>query len=308
MHIDDTVSPFDIIIQNYIKELELEFGIIPNHFRGVYKHLKKKLFSISKYHLFLQYSVNKQLNSRGIFKIDNQHEVCSEILLQKYKSKQNLPLEYQETINQVFINTKKYIQEVLSNFETDKISIAIRFQTPSDFTIQDILFLGDTHNRGQAALNIVFSSGLSLMYKPNKIRLAAIVKNVLRSYEDYFIIPRTIVRNEYYWEEYFDEKFNGLENLKISKAIGILLGFSQIACFSDLHFDNLIVHDGKLVLFDFETLFDYNVSTFNKEISVSGSRVKLGQSPLISSILPIWFKGIKWRLRKFFFHRWSILY
>jgi len=292
MQIDHSISPFNVIIESYLDELESEFGKFPMYYESTYEHLKKKIFNVTKYHLFLKYSFYKQLHSKGIFKVNNLHEKSCKSLLDKHISKSTLPTAYEKCINQIYQNTKIFINELCHNFEIDKILIYQRFNIYNNSSIVDVIFLGDTHNRGRAALKLLFSDSSSLIFKPNEIKLSKTVENVLEPYKDLFFIPKKIERKSYYWEEFINSQTSNIDNSKISCALGILLGFTQITCFSDLHYENILIQNNKIVLFDFETLFDYNSSTLDKIITVCNSSIKLGDTPMISSILPIWFKGI----------------
>jgi type 2 lantibiotic biosynthesis protein LanM len=119
----------------------------------------------------------------------------------------------------------------------------------------------DRHRGGTQVLFAEFSSGGRVVYKPRDLRpdqaLANFVERLeLPSYHE-MILPRVLVRRDYGWAEFIP--FRTLQSTAEARLYyqraGAVLAVSDLAGFTDGHFENLIACGPYPVIVDCETPF-----------------------------------------------------
>lgn len=284
--------PFDALLTNYILELDKTNIVLSNDNISIINFIKKRFLEVVKSFLWNQYVFEKHLINSGIFEVKEVYKCAIERVSNKFNSIDDLPDVLKFKLLNIYKDTYHYLSTIISKFEKDKNEIKGLLNLSKSIEIKKILFLGDPHNGCQSVVRLTIEDDIFLMYKPNEIRLSWFVKESLKNFEQLFLFPKQIIKEEYYWEEYISYSKANNSLVDVSTGLGVLSGFAQMCCFSDLHYENLIIHNNKIVIFDFETIFDFKISTFDKLISVSGEKIKFGETPLISSILPTWFEGV----------------
>ena len=145
-----------------------------------------------------------------------------------------------------------FVQDVVLLKETNIIS----FEVVSIKYIQQNL--GDKHNKNKSVSVVYLDNDERLIFKPVSIEVMSSFNRIL----DFFKIVKSLSRNNYGWVEYLNiqQKTDSRFINDYSTQYGQYVGLMYILNGTDIHDDNLVLSDNKLVLIDCETLFTPNIS------------------------------------------------
>lgn len=251
------------------------------------RNLQLRLIDVLKYHLINIFELNKYIFSNGIF------QTCySEIIEQIVKRKIETTLSQElTTVVQAIVNTSNsFIDEISLNFDRDSTELKKKFGISTDVYIKEVDFLGDNHN-GRCVSLLKLSDGNLLVYRPTNVSCYEILSYYIDcTMQDTIGLPTILNKNSYCWVEYIEVEYPERLN-DYAFCAGNLLALCQVLGIEDMHFQNIRYSKGKFYILDFETAFG-NLEAYNKKIIVYDKNISLDKTPLFTSLLPIWSKGI----------------
>lgn len=159
---------------------------------------------------------------------------------------------------------------------------------------------GDTHRQGRSVVNVKFSSGLNLVYKPRSLATEVHFQQLLtwlneRGVNPLFRTLKNINRDSYGWVEFVTHQTctSKEEVQRFYERQGGYLALLYVLEANDLHYGNLIAAGEHPVLVDLETLFQPRLAKIESQQAHMIARETLNHSVLRTGLLPrrIWFKG-----------------
>lgn len=118
---------------------------------------------------------------------------------------------------------------------------------------------GDLHEGGKTVIEVEFSSGEKLVYKPRSVRaestLRSLVGEVGRAIDAAFEYPRCLSRGDHGWVEHVEHEPLGDESPDAYyRKAGVVLALAYVLGSYDFHSENLIASGSTPVMIDGETL------------------------------------------------------
>ncbi|MDQ0300384.1 type 2 lantibiotic biosynthesis protein LanM [Salibacterium salarium] len=209
-----------------------------------------------------------------------------------------LLLDYPVLARMIAENVKqinKNILVVLDRLINDKSKIEKFFNVNLE-NLQEIDFLGDSHNDGASVLRLKFKD-TSIMYKPRDLEIDIAFANLLKWFNkkdinNQFKIAKTLNKGEYGWQEFIPYKecnqIGGVE--KYFERQGQYMAILYAINATDMHMENIIAHGEHPFFVDLESLFHNRPFTYLEEKDGYTAREKasliLDDSVLKTSMLP----------------------
>lgn len=232
------------------------------HINGVYEYLYKKLFMLSIRSLIYEMHILK-LNNKLSGSSSEERYNCFEKITETSEFKKffqsKYPVLYKKML-ELINNTYYYVREIYENFEKDKDILNEKINSCIE-KIEDIFIgEGDTHNRGKSVA-IVYTNAGRLVYKPHSMASDYVFHRLLGWLNDNgtkFQLEgvKYVNRDKYGWQEYVNYVGNLNDNgaKEYYYKCGQFLGLFYILGTTDMHFENVIVHDNTPFFIDLETL------------------------------------------------------
>lgn len=251
--------------------------------------LEKRISEVLKYHYLNQFHLSKHILSNGIFET-SYSDVIRYILEKDIYFK--LSPKLKEITESIVNNFTSFIGEIIHSYNSDLSELQNIFYIPRNSIIKNIEFLGDYHKEGRCVSLITLDDGNKLIFRPTEAYCYNNLKYYADFFDDFVSLPKILERKKYCWVEFIEKE--QIEDFKdYSNKAGKLLSFCQIMGIEDLHFENIIYSGNKFFLIDFETSFGSLESYKEKHIHINNRKITLSNTPLFTSLLPIWAKGIK---------------
>jgi len=192
-------------------------------------------------------------------------------------------------------------KEFLFRLEADWDEINHTFQSKNELgqVIAIKNKLSDRHNNGRSVMQVEFTSGLKIVYKPKNIKTEKVYTNLLywinqRGMTPKFKILKMIDRTSYGWVEFaeFAPCKNEEEIERYYCRTGMQLCLAHVLGATDLHSGNLIACGEYPTLIDLETLMQPQMQklpalkTDNEAIALAMQHI--GESVIRTLLLPEW--------------------
>lgn len=157
--------------------------------------------------------------------------------------------------------------EAIKSIKNDRQILMSRFHLSDKDVLKGISFFpnGDRHH-GKQTLKLTFSSGISLVYKPQVINneqlVAEIFDFVNRHIKDGKVKNYLFLENKdrlYRKFVKYDGKVNSYQNIQnFYLEVGHILAICYLTNATDIHMENLVAHSGDIYVIDRETFFHHN--------------------------------------------------
>ncbi|MCI4251495.1 type 2 lanthipeptide synthetase LanM family protein [Bacillus sp. CCB-MMP212] len=188
--------------------------------------------------------------------------------INQYKSKEKL-LEFYNTyivltrilstITSYFITNMK---TMLNRMKKHKDDILNTFSIPGPLLLTSIkIGQGDTHNKGNTVIELMFNEKYRVIYKPKNIELSKVYNEFIHYFnqKDNILDMKTvkgIYESSYCFEEFilYEGCHEEVELSKYYTRFGQILGALYLINASDMHMENLIAHGEYPVIIDLETI------------------------------------------------------
>lgn len=155
---------------------------------------------------------------------------------------------------------------------------------------------GDTHNKGKKVIILYFNDNM-LVYKPHSLSCEqlfnkiSIFLNNKQSLKHDITFSKCIDCKQYGWQEFitYKECVNQNEVKIYYYRIGTLLSLFYLFSSTDIHYDNLISHGSKPIVFDLETLVhnsDIDENIYNDKSLFSQIIYEYQKSVISTMLLP----------------------
>jgi type 2 lantibiotic biosynthesis protein LanM len=163
--------------------------------------------------------------------------------------------------------------------------------------LQEIEFLGDSHNGGASVLRLKFSKETSVMYKPRDLAIDNAFARLLewfnhRGISNEFKIAKTLNKGEYGWQEFipYQECGQQVDIERFFERQGQYMAILYAINATDMHMENIISQGEHPFFVDLESLFHNQPFTYMEEKSHYSALEKtsliLNDSVLKTSMLP----------------------
>lgn len=265
----------------------------------VLKTVSDKVFHMSAKTLI--YELNKarlQAELRG----EDSRQRYQHFVSQKIKSREQilaLLLEYPVLARGIVEHTLRIslnMMRVLERLTRDRHELESFFEFKLD-KLEDIVFLGDSHNGGASVLRLKFSEGVNVMYKPRDMAIDTAFAGLLQWFNDQkiglpFRIAKSLNRSEYGWQQFISyEEVTNLEGVeRFFERQGQYLAILYAVNATDMHMENIVAQGEHPFFVDLESLlhnqpFKYmeekdHYTALEKTLSI------LNDSVLKTSMLP----------------------
>ncbi len=243
--------------------------------------LLSRIISIADRAIYTEFQIYLQLNGH---QSDDSRSLYQQYV-DKMTSKNRLEelfLDY-PLLGRFFIQTVKQwigtITEFCQRLKADKYVLRETFDIKDTTQVEDLTAgIGDRHQNGRSVIEIQFSDGTHVLYKPrsisSEILFDDLVGKVVDSYTGFE--EKYVSRDEYGWIKKItatpckSEK----EIAAYYEHAGKLISISYLTCLNDCHDENIIAHGNYPIIVDAETIFQpqhvgVNSCTVEKEISES---------------------------------------
>lgn len=184
------------------------------------------------------------------------------------RNKENLIAFYEEyatLTRRLILRTEYFIQNVqmlLFRLNENWLQLQKEFQL-QDVSLSEIkVGLGDTHQEGKTVVQLVFSSGKEILYKPKSMEITKSYHAFLEWMNEVsgsIQLPsyKVLDFGEYGWEEKILYKpcSSKEEVERYYLRFGKLIGLMHMLKGADLHFENIIAHGEYPYIIDSETIF-----------------------------------------------------
>ncbi|AZK47307.1 type 2 lanthipeptide synthetase LanM family protein [Paenibacillus lentus] len=128
--------------------------------------------------------------------------------------------------------------------------------------LNDISFLGDSHNGGACVLHLKFENNVNVIYKPRNLAVDVGFTQLLgwfnnKQLDQKFKTVRTLNKDEYGWQEYvpYIECANQDEVSSFFQRQGQYMAILYAINATDMHMENIITHGEHPFFVDLESLF-----------------------------------------------------
>lgn len=179
--------------------------------------------------------------------------------------------------------------------DADAIAAAFGFrdQLASVASIQPA---GDPHAGGETVIIVTLDTGTRVVYKPRRQDALRLLSGdfaiyLRESFGVAFRFPRAVHCSDCVWTEYIEEEVD-TNTVPNQRALGGLLATAQLLGMTDLHSENVIFQLGGPILLDVETAFSAEDYSRESIVRLAGGEALLCNTPLLSSLLPVWTPGI----------------
>ncbi len=206
-----------------------------------------------------EFRISRTSSKLEFFHLISSHEYQVEILEKYPVLAKILTLTLLHWIDNIIDILRCFAQDIVLLKETHIISVEVA----SIKYIQQNR--GDKHNLNKSVSVVVFNNNERLIFKPVSIEVMSSFNRILEFFNDKgfkFKILRILSKNNYGWVEYLNiqQKTDICFIEDYSIQYGQYVGLMYILNGTDIHDDNLVLSDNKLVLIDCETLFTPNIS------------------------------------------------
>lgn len=211
----------------------------------------------------------------------------------------NLLQEYPVLARLMAIAVEYWVEmtlEFLERLVADRDLISQTFFSKRDVGILTSARIGfsDPHKGGRSVVQLKFSSGLQLIYKPKPVAVEYRFQNLLRWFNEAGLrLPQRVItvadRGLYGWVEFVEAA--GCETRQEVERFywrqGSYLALLYLLQASDFHLENLIASGEYPVLVDLEALFQHEVPGTYKENAYGQAAKLLDRSVLRTGLLPM---------------------
>ncbi len=188
--------------------------------------------------------------------------------INQYKSKEKLLDFYNtyivltrilSTITSYFITNMKTMLNRMKKHKEDILNI---FSIPGPLLLTNIkIGQGDTHNKGNTVIELIFNEKHKVIYKPKNIELSKVYNEFIHYFnqKDNILDMKTvkgIYESTYCFEEFvlYEGCHKEEELSKYYTRFGQIIGALYLINASDMHMENLIAHGEHPVIIDLETI------------------------------------------------------
>ena len=185
-----------------------------------------------------------------------------------------------------------YSLEFLTHLCEDQTDIQSVFQVPPDQVVKIEGGVGDTHRQGRSVMQVVFRSGLKLIYKPRSLSIDQHFQTLLtwlneRGNHAPLRAAAVLERGNHGWAEYIEaQTCQSEEELqRFYQRLGSYLALLYVLTATDMHFENLIAAGEHPILIDLESLLQ-PLSPAMQADAISQSMHVLSMSVMRSGLLP----------------------
>lgn len=157
-----------------------------------------------------------------------------------------------------------FIREFLQRFEQDQEQLAEFLSFPPDKLpkIDSIALHGDPHNHGRSVIGLTLDNKAKVYYKPRSLLLEQVLQQQFALWQQeiehwpHFVLPEQLLGDNYGWQKAVNYQpcKNSAEIKHFYYQTGQWLALAYWLGSSDLHAENLIVHQASPVFIDGETL------------------------------------------------------
>lgn len=163
--------------------------------------------------------------------------------------------------------------------------------------LEDVAYLGDSHNGGASVMRLQFASGASLMYKPRDMGIDTAFAKLLQWFNDRqialpFRMIKSLDRSDYGWQQFIPYKeAASLEEVeRFFERQGQYLAVLYALNATDMHMENIVVHGEHPFFIDLESLLHNQPFQYNDD-QIGGTALEktmaiLNDSLLKTSMLP----------------------
>ncbi|MEO2255624.1 type 2 lanthipeptide synthetase LanM family protein [Paenibacillus amylolyticus] len=163
--------------------------------------------------------------------------------------------------------------------------------------LEDIVFLGDSHNGGASVLRLAFAGGVNVMYKPRNMAIDTAFARLLQWFNDQqkglpFRIAKSLDRSEYGWQQFIPyEEVTSLEAAeRFFERQGQYLAILYAVNATDMHMENIVAQGEHPFFVDLESLLHNQPFKYVEEKEYYTALEKtlsiLNDSVLKTSMLP----------------------
>lgn len=265
----------------------------------VLKTVSDKVFHMSAKTLI--YELNKarlQEELRG----EDSRQRYQHFVSQKIKSREQILtflLEYPVLARGIVEHTLRIsmnMMRVLERLTRDRHELESFFEFKLDM-LEDIVFLGDSHNGGASVLRLKFSEGVNVMYKPRDMAIDTAFAGLLQWFNDQkiglpFRLAKTLDRSEYGWQQFIPyEEVTSLEGVeRFFERQGQYLAILYAVNATDMHMENIVAQGEHPFFVDLESLLHNQPFKYTEEkehyTALEKTLSILNDSVLKTSMLP----------------------
>ena len=264
------VYPFIVYASNILVEsMHHRLKSVPYHLDRIKQKLilslAEELLNIASRSIILELNISKL---REELVGDTPEERFQSFISQKARNFDALVEFYKEyaTLTRYLITRTDYfienIQVLLLRLEKDWQTLKMEFDLDLEALLEIKIGLGDTHQRGQTVVMLVFENDKVILYKPKPLQIATAYHQLIRwiaDESDFLALPtyNIVDCGEYGWEQRITPKgCTSVEEVKnYYFRFGSLAGVMYLLNGADMHFENIIAHGEYPYVIDFETIF-----------------------------------------------------
>ncbi|XOI98614.1 type 2 lanthipeptide synthetase LanM family protein [Paenibacillus polymyxa] len=188
------------------------------------------------------------------------------------------------------------MMRVLERLTRDRRELESFFGFEMD-KLEDIVFLGDSHNGGASVLRLAFAGGGNVMYKPRNMAIDTAFARLLQWFNDQqtglpFRIAKSLDRSEYGWQQFIPyEEVTSLEAAeRFFERQGQYLAILYAVNATDMHMENIVAQGEHPFFVDLESLLHNQPFKYVEEKEYYTALEKtlsiLNDSVLKTSMLP----------------------
>nr|WP_154984946.1 type 2 lanthipeptide synthetase LanM family protein [Paenibacillus xylanexedens] len=229
----------------------------------VLKTVSDKVFHLSAKTLI--YELNKARLQEELIGEDSRQRYLH-FVSEKIQSREqilNLLLEYPVLARGIAEHTLRINQNmirVLERLTADRHELESLFDFKLD-RLEDIVFLGDSHNGGASVLRLKFTGDVNVMYKPRDMAIDTAFAGILHWFNEQemglpFRITKTLDRSEYGWQQYisYGEVTREEEAERFFERQGQYLAILYALNATDMHMENIVAQGEHPFFVDLESL------------------------------------------------------
>lgn len=167
-----------------------------------------------------------------------------------------------------------FIREFLQRFEQDQQQLAefLSFTPGKLPTIDSMTLHGDPHNHGRCVIALTVDNKSTVYYKPRSLLLEQLLQQQLALWEHkikywpHFVFPEQLLGDNYGWQKEVNYQpcRNNAEINHFYYQTGQWLALAYWLGSTDLHAENLIVHQASPVFIDGETFLQPLLKSLNE--------------------------------------------
>ncbi|WP_338754925.1 type 2 lanthipeptide synthetase LanM family protein [Bacillus sp. FJAT-52991] len=295
------VYPFIVYASAIIIEsMQLRLKSVPFHLEQIKQKLllslAEELLNIASRSLILELNVSKL---REELVGETPEDRFKSFVAQKARNFYSLLEFYKEyaVLTRFLITRTDYfldnIQTLLLRLEKDWSVLKNEFAIDAEALLEINIGQGDTHQRGNTVMKLVFENEKEIMYKPKPLAIASTYNQLVRwiSRENQSLsLPtyKIIDSGEYGWEQRITPK-GCMSKEEVSRfyfRFGSLAGLMYLLNGADMHFENLIAHGEYPYVIDLETIFHQYPTLDFPDSSEIKLKYKQADSVIGTGLLP----------------------